>query len=75
MANNTPTPYSCMIFFKDKNQHPLRYEFVKSIYWLHKTMLKNGFDYHYINIYNRKTKVYLGRQYYDKFIIDKPPFN
>ena len=67
MANNTPTPYSCMVFHKDKSRHPLRYEFMKSIYYLHKLLEKEGFDYHYINIYNRKTG-----QYFDKFIIDKP---
>jgi hypothetical protein len=74
MANNTPTPYSCMIFHKDKTIHPLRYEFVKSIFWLHKTLEKMGFDYHYINIYNRKTGVYLCRQYFEKFVVDKPPY-
>jgi hypothetical protein len=74
MANNTPTPYSCMIFHKDKTKHPLRYEFVKSIFWLHKTLEKMGFDYHYINIYNRKTGIYLCRQYFDKFVVDKPPY-
>lgn len=74
MANNTPTPYSCMIFHKDKKNHPLIYQFVKSIFWLHKTLQKMGYDYHYINIYNRKTKHYLSRQYFDKFIIDKPPY-
>ena len=40
--------------------------------YLHKLLEKEGFDYHYINIYNRKTDVYLCRQYFDKFIIDKP---
>jgi hypothetical protein len=74
MANNTPTPYSCMVFHKDKSRHPISYEFMKSIYYLHKLLEKEGFDYHYINIYNRKTKAYIGRQYFDKFIIDKPPY-
>lgn len=74
MANNTPTPYSCMVFHQDKTKHPLRYEFVKSIFWLHKTLQKMDYDYWYINIYNRKTGVYLCRQYFDKFIIDKPPY-
>lgn len=72
MANNTPTPYMCWIFHKDKTRHPLRYDFVKSIFWLHKTLEKIGYDYHYINIYNRKTEVYNSRQYFDKHIIDKP---
>ncbi|MDD5151426.1 MAG: hypothetical protein PHC28_13290 [Flavobacterium sp.] len=74
MANNTPTPYSCWVFHKDKKQHPISYQFVKSIYWLHKLLEKEQYDYHYINIYNRKTGIYLGRQYYDRFIIDKPPY-
>lgn len=72
MANNTPTPYSCWVFHKDKLRHPLEYKFMKSIYYLHKLLEKEGFDYHYINIYNRKTGQYIGRQYFDKFIIDKP---
>lgn len=72
MANNTPTPYSCQVFHKDKNKFPLKYEFIKSIYYLHKLLQKENFDYHYINIYNRKTGQYLGRQYFDAFIIDKP---
>ena len=74
MANTSPTPYYCVVFHKDKTKHPFIYEFVKSIYWLHKTLEKNGVDYWYINIYNRKTRVYLCRQYFDKFIIDKPPY-
>ena len=72
MANNTPTLYSCWVFHKDKKRHPLEYKFMKSIYYLHKLLEKEGFDYHYINIYNRKTGQYIGRQYFDKFIIDKP---
>lgn len=72
MANNTPTPYSCWVFHKDKKRHPLEYKFMKSIYYLHKLLEKEAFDYHYINIYNRKTGQYIGRQYFDKFIIDKP---
>jgi hypothetical protein len=74
MANTTPSNYKCVVFLKDKNHHPLIYPFVKSIFYLHKTMLKQNIDYHYINVYHRKSGVYLGRQYYDKFIIDKPPF-
>lgn len=74
MANNTPTPYSCWVFHQDKTKHPLKYDFVKSIYWLHKTLEKMGFDYHYINIYNRKTGVYLCRQYFDQRVNDKPPY-
>lgn len=72
MANNTPTPYHCWVFHKDKTRHPLEYKFMKSIYYLHKLLIKEGYDYHYINIYNRKTSQYIGRQYFDKFIIDKP---
>lgn len=72
MANNTVTPYRCMVFHQDKTKHPLEYQFVKSIYYLHKILQKEGYNYHYINIYNRKTGLYLGRQYFDKFIIDKP---
>lgn len=72
MANNTPTPYMCWVFHQDKTMHPIRYDFVKSIFWLHKTMEKIGFKYWYINIYNRKTGVYHSRQYFDQRIIDKP---
>lgn len=72
MANNAPTPYRCTAFHKDKTQHPYEYPYVKSIYCIHKDLEKKGFDYHYINIYNRKTNAYLGRQYFDKFVIDKP---
>lgn len=61
-----------MVFHQDKTKHPLEYQFVKSIYYLHKILQKEGYNYHYINIYNRKTGLYLGRQYFDKFIIDKP---
>jgi hypothetical protein len=74
MANNTPTNYHCWVFHQDKTRHPLEYRFVKSIYYLHKTLEKSGYDYHYINIYVRKTGVYLGRQYFDKSVIDKPLF-
>lgn len=64
---------------QDKGRHPLIFNFVKSIYYLHNYLNgKNGngqiYDYHYINIYNRKTGAYLGRQYFDKFVVDKPPY-
>lgn len=64
---------------KDKAHYPLIFGFVKSIYYLHNYLggkNANGqiYDYHYINIYNRKTGVYLGRQYFDKFVVDKPPY-
>lgn len=72
MANNTPTPYMCWVFHKDKTRHPIQYPFMKSIYYLHKLLEREGYDYHYINIYNRKTQKYISRQYFDKFIIDKP---
>ena len=45
MANNTPTPYHCWVFHKDKTRHPLEYKFMKSIYYLHKLLQKEGFDY------------------------------
>ena len=79
MANNTPTPYKCYVFHKDKSVTPLKYPFVKSVYRLHLWVLNNErYDYDYINVYNRKTGVYLCRQYqHDKYgntnmIIDKP---
>jgi hypothetical protein len=72
MANNTPTPYSCTVFHKDKNVHPIKVEFCKSIFYLHNWLKNNKFDYHYINVYNRKTGVYLRRQYYNEFVVDKP---
>ena len=72
MANTTPTPYMCKVFFQNMKLHPHTYEFVKSIWWLHKTLEKKGEPYYYINIYNRKTGVYNSRQYFDKRVIDKP---
>lgn len=73
MANTTPTPYSCTAFNKDKNIKPIKIEFCKSIFYLHNWLLKDiGFDYHYINIYNRKTGNYISRQYCNDFVIDKP---
>ncbi|WP_026713653.1 hypothetical protein [Flavobacterium daejeonense] len=75
MANNTPTPYRVVIFHKDKqNYHPIELQFVKSIFYTHNYCKKIGYDYHYMNIYNRKTGKYLGRQYFDKYVIDKPPY-
>lgn len=72
MANTTPTPYSCTIFNKDKSIMPIKIEFCKSIYYLHNWCKNVGFDYHYINIYNRKTGNYISRQYCNDYIIDKP---
>ncbi|GEM_PF-2217674 len=72
MANTTPTPYSCTVFHKDKNVLPIKIEYCKSIFYLHNWLKKVGFDYHYINVYHRKTGRYLSRQYYDEFIKDKP---
>jgi hypothetical protein len=64
----------CWVFHQDKKRHPLQYHFIKSIYYLHKLLEKEDYKYHYINIYNRKTGVYLCRQYYDQRVIDKPPY-
>ena len=72
MANWTPTPYSCTVFHKDKTVEPIKIGFCKSIYYLHNWLLKKRFDYHYINVYNRKTSQFLLRQYCDEHIIDKP---
>lgn len=74
MANTSPTPYACIVFNKDKSVDPIKVEFCKSIYYLHNWLQTIKYDYHYINIYNRKTKKYLARQYFNTFIIDKPPF-
>lgn len=74
MANTTKTNYAVMVFHKDKNVKPLKYPFVKSIYYMHKYMQRIGYDYHYMNIYHRKTQKYIARQYYDVFIVDKPVF-
>ena len=79
MANTSPSPYRVVAFLNDKTHHPLEFPFVKSIFYLHKYL--NGanpkgknYDYHYMNIYNRKTGRYLGRQYFDNYIIDKPNY-
>lgn len=72
MSNTSPTPYSVTIFNKDKLVFPIKIEFVKSIFYTHKWCQKIKYDYHYINIYNRKTGKYISRQYYNDFIIDKP---
>lgn len=75
MANNTPTLYSCVVFPIDKNIKPIKFEFMKSIYYLHNYLKKINYNYHYINIYDRKKRTYLSRQYCDEFIIDKPPIH
>ena len=74
MANTSPTPYSCTVFNKDKTVEPIKIGFCKSIFYLHNWLLNNRFDYHYINIYNRKTKQFIRRQYCNDFIVDKPPY-
>jgi hypothetical protein len=74
MSNSSKTNYSVMVFHKDKNIKPLKYPFVKSIFYTHKYLQNIGFDYAYMNIYHRKTQKYLGRQYSNNFIIDKPVF-
>lgn len=79
MANNTPSPYMVMVFHCEKDMKPLKYPYVKSIYYLVKWVLnKEQYNYLYMNIYNRKTGKYLCRHYrYDEkgnlnFINDKP---
>lgn len=74
MANTTKTNYSVMVFHKDKGIKPLKFPFVKSIYYMHKYLEKINYDYHYMNIYHRKTNKYLTRQYCNEFVIDKPNF-
>lgn len=75
MANTTPSNYSVVIFHKDKSVPPLMFQYVKSIYYTHNYLLrKMGYDYHYMNVYHRKTRRYLRRQYSNEYIIDKPPF-
>jgi hypothetical protein len=55
-----------------KNVLPIKAPFCKSIFYLHNWCKKIGFDYHYINIYNRKTGNYISRQYCNVYITDKP---
>lgn len=74
MANTTKTNYSVMVFHKDRNVTPLKFPFVKSIYYMHKYLQRIGYDYYYMNIYHRKTNKYLSRQYYNNFVVDKPVF-
>jgi hypothetical protein len=54
---NSTTTYKCDVFQKIKL--PRIYQFVKSICYLHEAVRKENYDYHYINIYNRKTGQYL----------------
>jgi hypothetical protein len=72
MPNNTPTNYAVVVFNKDPNIPPISYPFVKSIYYIHKLLLKENYNYWYMNVYIRKTRVYIGRQYCDTHIVDKP---
>lgn len=79
MANTTKTPYAVVIFHRDRGVPPIKFHYVKSIYYTHKWVLGGNskgwvYDYWYMNIYNRKTGQYLGRQYSDNFVIDKPPY-
>lgn len=74
MPNTTKTNYSVVVFHKDKNIVPLKFPFVKSIYYMHKYLQKIDYDYYYMNIYVRKTQKYIARQYFDNFIVDKPIF-
>lgn len=69
----------CLVFNYDKNLPPLKYPFVKSIFYLSKYIIeRENYNYSYINIYNRKSGSYHSRHYrHDKngntnFIIDKP---
>ena len=72
--NYVKSNYSVIVFNKNPNVKPLKFEFVKSIYYMHKYLERMEYDYFYMNVYVRKTGQYLGRQYFDRFIIDKPEF-
>jgi hypothetical protein len=73
MANWSPTPYSVIVFNKDKAIQPIKLRFVKGIYYVHNWLIKVKYDYHYMNIYERKTGRYISRQYCNEYVIDKPP--
>lgn len=72
--NTTPTNYAVVVFHKDKNVAPISFPFVKSVYYIHRRVLQLGYDYHYMNVYHRKTRQYLRRQYCNEWIVDKPAF-
>lgn len=67
-----PSDYSCIIFFKDRQ--PIKIPYVNGVYYLHTWLLRKGLNYHYINIYHRKTGRYISRQYVDEKIINRPYF-
>lgn len=71
------SPYSVVIFHKDRSIKPIKYPFVSSIYYVHRYLLGQNvkgwvYDYWYMNVYNRKTGQYLRRQYANEYIVDKP---
>lgn len=66
--------YSVIIFFEDKEKKPFKMEFVHSLYsltqWLSKSPKFN--DWHYINVYVRRSGRYINRYYKGNFIPNKP---
>lgn len=63
--------YSCVVYFP--NGQKLFFKYVQNIYklhlWLHS---KNRGDYKYINVYNRKSKIFIVRYYNGNYINGTP---
>lgn len=62
--------YTCIFFFDGRT--PVKYTFVHNVYGLTQTVFKKFGEYKYVNVYVRRTGVYLKRFYYGNFIPPKP---
>jgi hypothetical protein len=57
--------YTAIIFFKDKNISPLKYRNIDNFINFENYLLKNFLHLDYINYYEKESKLYFNRKYFN----------
>ena len=57
--------YTAIIFFKDKNIAPFKYRNIDNFVTFESYLFKNFNNIDYINYYDKESKQYFGRKYFN----------
>jgi hypothetical protein len=58
--------YTAIVFFKDKNIAPFKYRNIDNFISFESYLLKNFQNLDYINYYDKETKSYIKRNYFNQ---------
>ena len=58
--------YTAIVFFKDKNVAPFKYRNIDNFISFESYLLKNFQNLDYINYYDKETKLYIKRNYFNQ---------